>query len=124
VAQASATGCGARLDLIVSDPGFSRWFAHAYAGADDRNHRPRNFPGRRRRPGRCHEVAILLADPADSAGLNDESARWFPSETAAGSHLPDAAVNGSGFGFHPPVKSAQAGDSPRGPAKPVAQPGG
>jgi p-hydroxybenzoate 3-monooxygenase len=25
----------ARLDLIVSDPQFSRWFAHAYAGVDD-----------------------------------------------------------------------------------------
>jgi p-hydroxybenzoate 3-monooxygenase len=25
----------ARLDLIVSDPLFSRWFAHAYAGVDD-----------------------------------------------------------------------------------------
>jgi reactive intermediate/imine deaminase len=26
------------------------------------------------------EVGILLADPADFAGLNDEYARWFPSE--------------------------------------------
>ena len=25
----------ARLDLIVSDPQFSRWFARAYAGVDD-----------------------------------------------------------------------------------------
>jgi len=25
----------ARLDLIISDPQFSRWFAHAYAGVDD-----------------------------------------------------------------------------------------
>ena len=25
----------ARLDLIVSDPLFSRWFAQAYAGVDD-----------------------------------------------------------------------------------------
>ncbi len=25
----------ARLDLIVSDPRFSRWFAHAYAGVDE-----------------------------------------------------------------------------------------
>jgi len=25
----------ARLDLIVSDPRFSRWFAYAYAGVDD-----------------------------------------------------------------------------------------
>ena len=25
----------ARLDLIVSDPQFSRWFAHAYAGVDE-----------------------------------------------------------------------------------------
>ena len=25
----------ARLDLIVSDPQYSRWFAHAYAGVDD-----------------------------------------------------------------------------------------
>jgi p-hydroxybenzoate 3-monooxygenase len=27
----------ARLDLIVSDPRYSRWFAHAYAGADDQD---------------------------------------------------------------------------------------
>ena len=25
----------ARLDLIVSDPRFSRWFAHAYVGVDE-----------------------------------------------------------------------------------------
>ena len=25
----------ARLDLIVSDPQYSRWFAHAYAGVDE-----------------------------------------------------------------------------------------
>jgi hypothetical protein len=25
----------ARLDLILSDPQYSRWFAHAYAGVDD-----------------------------------------------------------------------------------------
>ncbi|HST18894.1 MAG TPA: hypothetical protein VLK36_14605 [Gaiellaceae bacterium] len=25
----------ARLEQIVSDPRFSRWFAHAYAGVDD-----------------------------------------------------------------------------------------
>jgi hypothetical protein len=24
----------ARLDLLVNDPHFSRWFAHAYAGVD------------------------------------------------------------------------------------------
>jgi len=27
----------ARLDLIVGDPQFSRWFAHAYAGVDDQD---------------------------------------------------------------------------------------
>jgi p-hydroxybenzoate 3-monooxygenase len=25
----------ARLDLIISDPRYSRWFAHAYAGVDE-----------------------------------------------------------------------------------------
>ena len=25
----------ARLDLILSDPRYSRWFAHAYAGVDE-----------------------------------------------------------------------------------------
>jgi hypothetical protein len=35
-AAASPTGCaGPRLDLIVSDPRYSRWFVHAYAGVDD-----------------------------------------------------------------------------------------
>ena len=27
----------ARLDLIVGDPQFSRWFADAYAGVDDQD---------------------------------------------------------------------------------------
>jgi len=27
----------ARLDLIVGDPQFSRWFARAYAGVDDQD---------------------------------------------------------------------------------------
>ena len=25
----------ARLDLVINDPRFSRWFAHAYVGVDD-----------------------------------------------------------------------------------------
>lgn len=29
------------------------------------------------------EVGVLLADPADAAGLNEEYARWFPSEPPA-----------------------------------------
>jgi 2-iminobutanoate/2-iminopropanoate deaminase len=35
---------------------------------------------RRRRPGGRHRGGVLLTNPVDFAGLNEEYAQWFPSE--------------------------------------------
>ena len=55
------------------------------------------------------EVGVLLSNPGDTTGMNEEYGRWFPTDPPASEIRSDAPLNCSGCGVHITPLAATAG---------------